>query len=157
MRLYTDDLRQKVLHAVDTHQGSYATLARIFGVSVSWIKGVVRAAVEKRAMRTPCRTPAAHSAHTLTPALLSWLRLTLAREPDHTQNELRRRLWVERGVAVSQPTLSRALAALSLTRQKRPSTPARATRRRAPRRAPAGAPRWPGSRPNASSRSTSVA
>jgi len=39
---YDDDLRQKVLRAVDTHQGSQARLAEIFGVSLSWVKGIVR-------------------------------------------------------------------------------------------------------------------
>lgn len=39
---YDDDLRQKLLHAIDTHQASQARLAAIFGVSLSWVKGVVR-------------------------------------------------------------------------------------------------------------------
>jgi transposase len=39
---YDDDLRQKVLHALDTKQASQARLAQIFGVSLSWLKGVVR-------------------------------------------------------------------------------------------------------------------
>jgi transposase len=39
---YDDDLRQKVLRAVDTHQASQARLAEIFGVSLSWVKGIVR-------------------------------------------------------------------------------------------------------------------
>jgi transposase len=39
---YADDLRQKLLHAVDTQQASQARLAAVFGVSLSWVKGVVR-------------------------------------------------------------------------------------------------------------------
>ena len=39
---YDDDLRQKVLHAVDTKQASQARLADMLGVSLSWLKGVVR-------------------------------------------------------------------------------------------------------------------
>jgi transposase len=39
---YADDLRQKVLHALDTKQASQARLAEIFGVSLSGLKGVVQ-------------------------------------------------------------------------------------------------------------------
>jgi transposase len=39
---YADDLRQKLLYAMDTRQGSQAYLAQVFGVSLSWVKGVVR-------------------------------------------------------------------------------------------------------------------
>ena len=36
---YDDDLRQKLLHAVDTRQASQTRLAEIFGVSLSWSPG----------------------------------------------------------------------------------------------------------------------
>ena len=37
-----DDLRQKLLQAVDSQQASQTRLAEIFGVSLSWLKGVLR-------------------------------------------------------------------------------------------------------------------
>ena len=40
--VYGDNLRRKVLPAVDIRQASQARLAEIFGVSLSWLKGIVR-------------------------------------------------------------------------------------------------------------------
>ena len=53
---YDEDWRQKLLKAIDTHQASQARLAEIFGVSLSWVKGVVRG---RRETGNPHALPAA--------------------------------------------------------------------------------------------------
>jgi transposase len=117
MKTYADVLRQKVLLAVDAHQGSYPFLARIFHVSASWSKSVVRRRY---------RTGNVHAlvyrrgpAPKFSPALLAWMRLEVEHHPEVTEKQLCQRLLASRGVSVSQPTVSRALASLGLPRKKR--------------------------------------
>lgn len=139
MRPYADDLRQKVLHAVDTQQGSYSFLARVFGVSASWMKAVVRR--RRQTGHTHALTGTPGPAPKLSPALLAWLRLELERVPDRTEAELQRCLLAARGVAVSQPTISRALTTRELPRKKRACTPASGTPRRPQRGVSCGTPK----------------
>jgi transposase len=127
MRAYADDLRQKLLHAVDTRQGSLSTLARLFDVSPSWIKNVLRR--RRQSGNSHALGHGGGPSPTFSPALLAWLRLAIEHDPDATEDQLCLRLQQERGVAVSQSTLSRAVTKLKLPRKKRVCTPANATPR----------------------------
>ena len=122
---YSDDLRQKVLQAVDTQQDGQARLAEIFGVSRSWVKGIVRwrretgnpHALPHRGGRRPKLSTAQREA----------VRQYLAAHDDILLRELQE--WLQRNhrLTVSLSSLSRWLTALNGPRKKNHSTPANAT------------------------------
>jgi transposase len=122
---YDDDLRQKVLHAIDTQQGSQARLAEIFGVSLSWLKGVVR------------RRRETGNTHVLPhrggkrPKLTSQQREHLWNYVTAHDDLLLRQVqeWLEAShqIRLSVATLSRLLRRLDLPRKKRHFMPPSAT------------------------------
>lgn len=125
---YDDDLRQKLLHAVDTRQASQARLAEIFGVSLSWVKGVVRRrretggchALPHRGGRRPKLSAVQREA----------IQQYLAAHDDILLRELQQWLGSQHRLALSLSSLSRLLAAMDWPRKKSHSTPASATPQR---------------------------
>ena len=113
---YDDDLRQKLLHAVDTQQASQARLAEIFGVSLSWVKGVVRRrretgnahALPHRGGRQP----------KLSAAQRDEMQQYLATHDDVLLRELQGWLKAQHRLALSLSSLSRLLAATNWPRKK---------------------------------------
>jgi transposase len=115
MKAYSQDLRRRVLRAID-HGQSQAKVATIFAVSVATIKRYLKQRRETGHLvpkAIPGR-PAVKGA-----ALQAGLLEQLEQYPDATREE-HCRLWEERtGVKVSTASISRARAALGWTRKKR--------------------------------------
>ena len=128
---YSQDLRDRVVAAVDRGVGAYA-VAGLFGVSVSYIYK----ALGRR--RVSGDTQARPHAGGVAPKLAPYdeaLRARVAREPDITLAELLSWLSADHGVAVSIGCLWNRLRHLDLTRKKSRSTPPSRTARTSPRRA----------------------
>lgn len=113
MSAYSQDLRQRVLDAVQRGEGSIRQVARRFVVSLSF---VVRLLQLHR--RTGSIAPKPHrGGHppALSPEDLERLRELVRQQPDATLEELRHRL----GVACSTAAICRALKKLGLPRKKK--------------------------------------
>lgn len=116
-RAYSEDLRARVLSAVDGGMPAY-TAAKVFRVSVSYIyKALIR-------RRTTGET-AARARHGTVPAKLAGhdaaLRQRVAAEADMTLGELQAWAAAELGVVVSLATLWTRLERLGLSLKKRAS------------------------------------
>lgn len=115
---YSNDLRQKLVEAWETGQGTQQELADVFGVSLSWVEKVLRH------WRATGQTEAPTYRHGPLP---TWKPARVARavhqHPDATLAELGQRLHL------SAATVCRALQRLDLPRKKSLFTPANATRR----------------------------
>jgi transposase len=128
MRPYSSDLRQRILAAVDAHDGSIRWIARVFRVSTSFI---VRLLQRRRATGTI--DPQPHRGGpppALGPDDLKRLAELVREQPDATLEQLKQR----GGFRCSLKTLWYALDRLGLTRKKksrhaeerdRPDVPAR--------------------------------
>jgi len=125
---YDDDLRQKLLQAVDRRQASQARLAEIFGVSLSWVKGVVR----RRRETGHCHALPFRGGRRpkLSAAQRDEVQQYVAAHDDILLRELQQWLESRHRLALSLSSLSRLLAALDWPRKKSHSTPASATRPR---------------------------
>lgn len=134
---YSDDLRQKLLHAMDTQQGSQADLARIFGVSLSWVKGVVR----RRRETGNCHALAHGGGQRpkLNAAQREELSEHVTAHRDALLRELQAWLEAEQRVHLSLSSFSRLLAGMNLPRKKRHCTRPNATAQPISRNAKLGA------------------
>lgn len=116
MKAYSQDLRQRVLRAIDAG-ASQAEVAETFAVSVPTIKRYLKARRETGDVlpkAIPGR-PAKKGA-----ALRAGLLEQLERHPD-VRREEHCRMWEEKtGIKVSPASISRARMALGWTRKKRP-------------------------------------
>jgi transposase len=120
MKAYSQDLRQRVLRAVDAGQ-TQAEIAKTFAVSVATIKRYLKHRREtghvlpKAIPGRPTKKGALLQAH---------LRAQLEAHPDATREEHCQLFQAEHGIQVSTASISRARAALGWTRKKRPWWPA---------------------------------
>ena len=115
MKAYSQDLRQRVLRAIDAGQ-SQATVANTFSVSVATIKRYLKQRREMGHVRPraiPGR-PAVKGA-----MLQAHLRTQLEAHPDVTREEHCRLFQVAHRITVSPASISRARAALGWTRKKK--------------------------------------
>src|SRR5689334_1389627 len=115
MKAYSQDLRQRVLQAIDTGQ-SQAEVARTFSVSVATIKRYLK---HRREMghvlpKTIPGRPAVKGA-----VLQAHLKPQLEAHPDATREEHCHLFQAAHGILVSPASISRARAALGWTRKKR--------------------------------------
>jgi transposase len=113
MKPYSNDLRERIVAAVERAEHSLPQLARLFAVSVSCI---VRLLQRKR--RTGSVQPKPHAggpAPKLDDAADQRLRQLVAAQPDATLAELRDRL----GIPGCLMTIARALRRLKITRKKK--------------------------------------
>ena len=120
MRAYSLDLRQKVVAAVERGDSTIEGVASSFGVGQTFVKKMLRQHRETGDLR-----PRPHGGgHTprLSAKHLKLLRAEVARSPDKTIPALRDHLAERAGVAVSAPTVSRALSRLGLSRKKKPDS-----------------------------------
>src|SRR5437016_4156684 len=114
MKAYSQDLRQRVLRAVDAGQRQ-AEIAKTFAVSVATIKRYVKQRREtghvqpKAIPGRPAKKGAVLQAH---------LRAQLEAHPDATREEHCQLFQAEHGIEVSTASISRARAALGWTRKK---------------------------------------
>jgi transposase len=125
MKAYSLDLRQKILRAYDQRLGSQRAIAMLFGVSQSFVEKLLR---RRRTTGTISPRPHAGGRRALCDeAALAVVRRLVQEQPDATLAELCERLFAQRGLHVSVPTMGRLVIALRLPRKKRRSTPANGT------------------------------
>jgi putative transposase len=113
---YSIDFRLKVIRAYERGEGSQRQLARVFGVSLSFVQALLQ-----RYRRTGSVAPKPHGGGN--PGKMRGQWATVERlhhhQPDASLAERCEQLAVEGGVVVSRTTMSRALRQLRLTRKKR--------------------------------------
>jgi len=126
MRAYSDDLRSRVIEAVENERLTFRDAAEQFKVSVAWVHKVVHrfrdtgdaGAYLPIGEHTPSLNEAARE------QLLAWLR----EQPDLTQQELADRFG-KQGIPVDRSTVGRTLRELGWTRKKSRSSPASSSAR----------------------------
>src|SRR5215211_2013423 len=107
---YSQDLRDKVLAAYDRHEVMMEELTDRFGVSVSFLKGLLR-----RRRETGSATAKPHAGGVepqLSPEHLAWLEAEIATSPSATHAELRERLAARGAPLVSLASIGRAIKKL---------------------------------------------
>jgi transposase len=128
MRPYSTDFRLKVVRAYERGEGSQRQLARVFGVSLGFLQGLLQ-----RYRRTGSVQPQPHGGGK--PSKIRSQDAIVARlhgqQPDASLAEKCARLAVESGGSVSRATMSRALQRLGFTHKKRRSAPRSKTRPKA--------------------------
>jgi transposase len=134
MRPYSKDFRLKVVRAYERGEGSQRVLARLFGVSLSFIQDLLR-----RYRQTGSVEPKPHgggSPGKIGPHLSMSERLH-EQQPDASLAERCEQLAATAPVHVGRTTMHRALKRLGLTRKKRRSMPRSRTLKRGAKHA------WP--------------
>ena len=122
---YSNELRQKLLQAADRQEFSQTRLAEIFGVSLSWVKRVLR---RRRQTGSPELLPFAGGKRPkLTDQQNQQVRQHLLADNDATLREVQTWLQVTEAIRLSLPTLSRLLRKLDLPRKNSHCTPPNAT------------------------------
>lgn len=118
---YSQDLRDRVIDAVETDGMSCRAAARLFKISpstvIKWID-----LYRRTARRAPSRVRG-HRPSALMPHL-EFLKAARAEKSDITLEALCRRLLVERGVKADTSMLSRFFRRIGVTLKKRPLSPA---------------------------------
>ena len=136
---YADDLRQKLLQAVDTQQASQTRLAEIFGMSLSWVEGVLR---RRRETGNSHALPHQGGKRPILSALQrEELQEYATEHGDLLLRELQTWLTATHGVTFSLSSLSRLLAKMNLPRKKSHSMRASATQQPTGKNGTPGAPR----------------
>ncbi len=128
---YSLDLRLKVVHACQHSGQTRQAVAELFGVSLSFVEGMMRRVrrVRRNADLAPRKWRPGPRVK-IDPAGCERLERWLQEQPDLTLLELAKKLQAEGGPAVSTPTLCRVLQRLGLGRKKRLSMPASGTLRK---------------------------
>lgn len=135
---YADDLRQKLLHAVDTNALPRPELVRVFGISLTDLHDLLRRRAQAgvtHALPHGCGPPFNLNARQQTA-----LREYVLAHPHLRLHELGVWLQPQYQMECSVSGLCRLLQRLDLPRKKGLGTPANATRRLTSRRAPTGVP-----------------
>ena len=136
---YDDDLRQKVLYALDTRQASQARLADLLGVSLSWIKGIVR---RRRETGNPHALPhRGGRCPKLNTAQREAVQQYLAVHDDVLLRELQAWLEAQYRLTLSLSSLSRCLTAMNWPRKKNQCMPVSGTPKPISKSAEFGAPK----------------
>jgi len=126
MNAYSEDLRTRILAAVDAGMSKYEA-ARVFAVSRATIKRYARQRRETGDLAPQARGGPRPMA--IGPAQHAALRAQLAADPDATLAQHAATWEREQGTRVSLWTMRRAITRLGWTRKKRPSLPPNATKR----------------------------
>jgi len=115
MKAYSEDLRQKVVQAVEQRQTSKSEAARLFGISLSSVKRYTKLASQGESL-TPRkgggRPPIADD------ATRKLLEDDIRNRPAATVSERRHFLESFAGKSLSEPTLRRLLKRMGFTRKK---------------------------------------
>jgi transposase len=127
-RVYSNDLRRKLLEAHEQGQGTLEELAEEFRVSLGFAKKI--SAALRRTGRME-RTEQRHGRiNRVTPLVQQRLREWLRQQPDLTLGELQRQLREQMQVLLSIPRLWMVLRQMKLRLKKSRSTPRSRTRRK---------------------------
>lgn len=114
---YSEDLRRRVVAAVDAGDTTQAAVATRFAVSVSWVKKLLRQ--RRRVGHVQPLGQRGGARRRLNDQALEAVRLAVTARPDIALEELRHHLRRRQDVRVSVPTLCRVVEALGLPRKKR--------------------------------------
>lgn len=125
---YSVDLRRKIVQACDRHSQSQRAVAEFFGVSRSFVEGLLRRYRRSGELVPVRQRPGRHPK--LDAAACQQLQQWLQERPDLTLAELAQRLQAEQGLVVSPSALCRMLQQLGWRRKKRQSMPPNGTRQR---------------------------
>ena len=115
MDAYSEDLRQKIVQAVQQRRMTKSEAARVFGVSRSSVKRYVKAVCEGRSL-TPGKAPGKRPL--LDEKARRLLEADVEERPFAKLPDRREYLKKLAGVTVSQSTLSRALSKMGFGRKK---------------------------------------
>ena len=148
---YSQDLRERVMAAVDGGLGVYSA-APMFRVSVSYIyKALIR---RRRTGEVSASRRRGHGPRKLTPGQEAALASHITAHPDLTLAALQSWLSSKHGVRLSNGAMWSAVDRLGLSFKKRPFAPPSRTARTSPPGDVSGARRNPSSMPTNSSSST---
>ena len=123
---YSNQLRQKLLQAADRQEFSQPRLAEIFGVSLTWVKRVLRR--RRQTGSTEVLSFAGGKRPKLTDQQTQQVRQYVLADTDATLREVQSWLQATETIRLSLSTLSRLLTKLDLPRKKRPCMRPNATR-----------------------------
>ena len=126
MKAYSQDLRERVIAAVDAGQQSQAAIAQTFGISESTLDKWVK---RWRDTGSVAALPFAGGRRRTLKGCTTIIRAEVKRQPDVTLDELCERIEAQTGVSASRSMMSRELQVLALPRKKSRSTTVRRTRR----------------------------
>jgi transposase len=126
MRPYSQDLREKIIRALEAQEESQSEIAERFSVSTSFVVKLWR---RWRTTGSAAARPQAGGRGRSLRASEATIRREVSRQPDLTLAELCERVAESGGVAVSAKTMCLELQRLELPRKKSRSTTASATRR----------------------------
>ena len=129
MKPYPQELRVRVVAAIEQGEGSIPEIARLFNVGTTFAKKMLRL---HRAGDDLAPRHGGGSSPALKAAEHALLREQIAEQPDASLAELQAVLREQQEVSVSQATVSRALQALGLPRKKRVILPRNAMKSGAP-------------------------
>ena len=115
MRAYSEDLRQKVVEAVEQHDTSKSEAARLFGISLSSVKRYTRLASRGEPLTPRKGGGRPPKADELTRKLLED---DVRARPAATVGERRHFLRTMAGKSLSEPTLRRLLKRMGFSRKK---------------------------------------
>jgi transposase len=125
MKAYSLDLRQKILRAYDQQLGSQRAIAALFGVSQSFVEKLLRR--WRRTGAVAARPHGGGSRPRCDGEAVACVQRLVEAQSDATLEELCVQLSQQRGLRVSQPTMSRVLQRLGWPRKKSRSMPPNAT------------------------------
>ena len=126
MNAYSQDLRERVIAAVEAGQRTRPEIAETFEVSESTIDKWVK---RWRDTGSVTALPFAGGRQRTLKDCATVIRAEVKRQPDVTLDELCERVETQTGVSASRSMMSRELQVLALPRKKSRSTTARKTRR----------------------------
>jgi transposase len=116
MKAYSQDLRERVIAAVEAGQQSQAAIAQTFGISESTLDKWVK---RWRETGSVAAWPFAGGRHRALNECAALIRAEVKQQPDVTLDELCERVAAQAEVTASRSMMSRELQVLALPRKKR--------------------------------------
>lgn len=116
-KAYSKDFREKLLQAWDRRELMQEELARLFGVSVSFLRKLIAQRQETGSIDP--KPHAGGAGPKLGPDALNELQNLIDKQPDATHKELRDKLLAQTGLSISVRGIGRAIKRLGLTRKKK--------------------------------------
>ena len=119
---YSDDLRRKLLEAYQAGEGSLASLAVRFRVSVGWAKKISAALLHTGEMKRPAGAKRGRRSR-ITAEALEFLAARVREQPDRTLEKLREDLEREQRIVIGTTQLWVVLKRMGLRFKKNRSMP----------------------------------
>ncbi len=142
MKPYSQDLRERIIDAIETSEETQSEVANRFSVSLSFVEKLLH---RWRTRGTCAAQPTAGGQRRQLTDHSETLRGEVAKQPDATLSELRDRVVAANGPSVSPATICRELQRLKLPLKKSRSTRLSAQLRGSRSCAPNSVKRWRGS------------